>query len=983
MDRTRPVLIVVRILWSEAEGELGVFAPPLGRPRRREDHRRGDVVDASKLPDELLDLLCDLRTDRATGAGQRERDIDRAAFDGDVVDQAKLDEIQSELGVDHLAKGLGDVIYRNHARSLLVGSADPGHAERPAIVLVRRRAVGHYARVSSGDHPRAAARGDELKTILGVIASVVGLAAYVYLAGWIVDLVRFSAARLPAGAAAAALSSQELFGDGLRSTLLMAAAFAVACALAYFSSARNWDVHGQDWHDIVRKGGVAKAAADPDADRQRRLREHRHAKQRAERADALVARSNGLVARVAGRVRSRAALSAADGPVGTPKPLEPAPLGDGAVRIIAGFNIMVLSALIAVGVGRAVGAAIPIARWVGVLIGLLVFLGARRALTRSSPLVLDSRIHAVVWGFVAVATLFAAAPVGVLVLTAVAVSTLGRTLARVQQPHSPAEFLRSPLPWALLTVCLLVGLAYSATPPVSFPQVTVSTASGTRTGGYLTRTSAGVYVVTCTALADATSSDERLDFIPTGEVQGVRIGGDAEYLDSGQRPSIATLALRALGINASPPTLFSASLRAEQPTCAGGGPSHLSTGTEDPALGAGVIAGPAPAGGRAYDGEPPIEATSPAPIAALARRYQPTLLVTVADRNWPVSVNTILAERGPHGEPVCLVQARAPQHVCPPTAASLGGPGAASSDYLQLPVTLSSDQSPNGQFQAFLRGQYISSGHLDHWLADPGVLDPWYSAQIYFYYAGPISSSQFPKQARDPSVPSGLIGLEYWFYYPFNYYPLIVNADLMDGAPIAGDHENVDLHQGDWEHVDVLLDPRTMTPAWLYMARHSYEGQFVPWSSPELTFDQGHPVLQAAFGGHPTYLPGCGARPRAVTHYLSSDWLSCGSGRFAFRAATTPLVDIAHTPWACWPGYFGEASTKLEVNAAGEPENVADSIKHFVFVAGPRAPLTQAENTGVCKSIGGPTAAESAAAATQVPRPLTPGHGTTSTGKPR
>jgi hypothetical protein len=154
----------------------------------------------------------------------------------------------------------------------------------------------------------------------------------------------------------------------------------------------------------------------------------------------------------------------------------------------------------------------------------------------------------------------------------------------------------------------------------------------------------------------------------------------------------------------------------------------------------------------------------------------------------------------------------------------------------------------------------------------------------------------------------------------------------------------------------------------VYLARHSYEGQFIPWSSPVLTFDQGHPVLQAAFGGHPTYVPGCGARPRAATADFSNDWLSCGSGRFAFRAATTPLVDIAQTPWACWPGYFGEASTQLEVNAANHAENVIDSVKHFVFVAGPRSPLQQAENTGVCNED--PRVAELAAASSaKLPRP--------------
>lgn len=830
--------------------------------------------------------------------------------------------------------------------------------------------------MTTGDVHAAPSRGEEFKAILGIAAATVGLLAYVWLVGWIVDLVRFAAARLPAGAATAALSNRELFGDGLRSTLLMAGVFAVSCVLAYLSSARNWDVHGQDWHDLMRKHGVANAAADEEAIHQRQLRERRHAENMAARARALEARSMrlpfGFAHRWAGRARSRDARKAQAGPPGEPKPLETAPLGDPAVRVIAGFNIMILSALVALGAGRAVGAAVPIAAWVGVLIGVLVFFTVRWLLTHWSPLLLDARIHAVIWVAVALATLFASAPVGVVVLTGVGVATLGRSLARVQQPRSVAQFLRSPLPWVLLTICLLIGLAYSATPPVGFPVVTVKMTNGSVTGGYLTRTSAGIDVVTCIALADATSTGERLELIPVSNIQDVTIGQGNEYLDSGARPSLATLALHALGIGGSTRTLFSAALRATQPTCAGAGPNTVAPGVEDPALGGGVIAGPAPAGGRAHDGESPIAQTSPPAIAALARRYQPTLLVTVADRNWPVSVNGVLAELGPTGRPVCLVQQRAPRMVCPPTAASLGGAGAQSSDYLQLPVTLRSNQSPAGQFQAFLRGQYTTSGSLHNWLSNPGVLDPWYSAQIYFFYAGPINSAQFPAQARNPDVPSGLIGLEYWFYYPFNYYPLLVNSDLMNEAPIAGDQENVDLHQGDWEHVDVLLDPQTMAPVWLYLARHSHEGQFIPWTSPSLTFDQGHPLLQAAFGGHPTYLPGCGARERSATADFSSDWLSCGSGRFAFRAATTPLVDIAQTPWACWPGYFGEASTRLEVQAANQPENVVDSIKHFVFVAGPRSPLQQAENTGVCRSD--PRAAEISAAAA-LSTPSTPTRG--------
>jgi hypothetical protein len=217
-------------------------------------------------------------------------------------------------------------------------------------------------------------------------------------------------------------------------------------------------------------------------------------------------------------------------------------------------------------------------------------------------------------------------------------------------------------------------------------------------------------------------------------------------------------------------------------------------------------------------------------------------------------------------------------------------------------------------------------------------------------------------------VASGLLGLEYWFFYPFNYYPTAVGSELMQDAPLAGDVTNTDLHQGDWEHVTVLLDPKTLRPQWLYMARHADEGEFYPWTSPSLAFDEGHPIVQAAFGGHPSYDNHCGARPRARVDNLSSDWVVCGSGRFAFRASSTPLVDLAQTTWACWKGHFGEAKPGLEVNALHEADDVVTSAREFVYVAGPISPLWQAENgnlgrgTGPCARAGGPAATELAAA---------------------
>ena len=86
-----------------------------------------------------------------------------------------------------------------------------------------------------------------------------------------------------------------------------------------------------------------------------------------------------------------------------------------------------------------------------------------------------------------------------------------------------------------------------------------------------------------------------------------------------------------------------------------------------------------------------------------------------------------------------------------------------------------------------------------------------------------------------------MIGLEYWFYYPYNYYPVVLQARLMEQTPLAAEGLNVDLHQGDWEHIDVLLDPNKLEPQWLYMARHGFEGQFVRWSPANIALEGTHP----------------------------------------------------------------------------------------------------------------------------------------------
>ncbi|HEV7938899.1 MAG TPA: hypothetical protein VGP18_12865 [Solirubrobacteraceae bacterium] len=63
-----------------------------------------------------------------------------------------------------------------------------------------------------------------------------------------------------------------------------------------------------------------------------------------------------------------------------------------------------------------------------------------------------------------------------------------------------------------------------------------------------------------------------------------------------------------------------------------------------------------PPGGRARDGEPPIEQTTPE-IAELAKRFQPTVLVSDTDPFWPVSVGALLEDIGTKASRrVCIVR---------------------------------------------------------------------------------------------------------------------------------------------------------------------------------------------------------------------------------------------------------------------------------------------------------------------------------------
>jgi hypothetical protein len=774
-------------------------------------------------------------------------------------------------------------------------------------------------------------RADPLELVELLIVLVVAV-AYVYVIGWVITWVRLSAADLPVDASLPMISHQLLFLAGLRLVVVMAIAFAAMCGVAWAVHAWTWERRAPEWHSVIKHGRVQAARRHP---------------------------------RVFRRGSVKEALSFSSQP---PADLVPASVGDTFVRVIAGFDVGVVAATFGLAAARVlkspIDQAFPPGPWwdlfvpwalvTAILSLLLAWLG---------PLWGNRFFHAALWVAVVVVALVSEAPVGLLLLTWGGVASLGRAYGRARSSQNRGllasghprhlSFALSPLPWLLLTIYALVGIAYYGQPPVTFSQTTVTTPSGARVGGYLSRTGEGLYLVSCTPLADATSANVNATLIPSGDIKAMTTTTTPFVVDSGERPSLPTVVLHALGIEATTPAWIRPEVRAIRPTCAGDPLPTSSVGYPVPQLGAGVIAGPAPPGGRAVDGEAPIEQTSPG-IAALARRFQPTLLVTTADPFWPVSVGALLADRGAGGQATCLEHL--PTMSCPaktprpaPTMADLAAPSAPD-DFLEFPVSPALTSAPGPQLDAFLRGQPGYSGSvptLRARLANPGLLDPWMTAEIYFYYAENTDPATWP--APDAAIKGKFIALQYWFFYQYNYYPTVVNPSLMNDDPVSGDLVNTDLHQGDWEHITILLDYKTKQPLWVYMARHSNEGEYYPWNSPLLTFDQGHVVIQAAYGGHPSYDAHCRESLRlapalGIIRGRVADWIVCGSGRFAFRWQTTPLVDIAKTSWACWRGHFGDA-TPSEIEAAKLNEgSIQRAINADYLVAGPRSPLWQAEN---------------------------------------
>jgi hypothetical protein len=304
-------------------------------------------------------------------------------------------------------------------------------------------------------------------------------------------------------------------------------------------------------------------------------------------------------------------------------------------------------------------------------------------------------------------------------------------------------------------------------------------------------------------------------------------------------------------------------------------------------------------------GEVPVPVASPIAnphqAKTLAQRFEPSLVLERQDGFWPISVETI-DRLPPAEERPCLAPRRGAQ--CKRvTVEQLPWDGPTSA-FLDYPAA---NDDPEGERRSFAKAL--------------GSEAPRTGAQLYFYLTG-----------RSPQRPETL---QYWFYYPFNYLPVRrYGVDLAD----------VDLHEGDFEGLSVLLSAKAHRPVYVWMPRHTEEGERFTWNEGVLHRHGTHPIGFVAKGSHATY-ESCGRKFRTalVEHIpvvgrrvldVPDDHVSCAPQDRYRLSADVPMVNLARTWWACWPGHLGNAPGLGSVPVLGQALEQIDAD-------GPQSPLFQ------------------------------------------
>jgi hypothetical protein len=182
----------------------------------------------------------------------------------------------------------------------------------------------------------------------------------------------------------------------------------------------------------------------------------------------------------------------------------------------------------------------------------------------------------------------------------------------------------------------------------------------------------------------------------------------------------------------------------------------------------------------------------------------------------------------------------------------------------------------------FLGPTHYATG--DAALADDriGVTSKNYVAEAQALHAQPQYANRvYGHTATDND---GRLWLAYWFFYFYNDYNLV------------GPFVKAGLHEGDWEMIQLRLDPTGAVPDLAVYAQHTHAGQR-PWNQVERVGDQ--PVVYPARGSHASYFS-------ADVHW-TGDWFDFADGKRPAPPLTLEILsDVAGVnDWALWPGMWG------------------------------------------------------------------------------
>ena len=167
-------------------------------------------------------------------------------------------------------------------------------------------------------------------------------------------------------------------------------------------------------------------------------------------------------------------------------------------------------------------------------------------------------------------------------------------------------------------------------------------------------------------------------------------------------------------------------------------------------------------------------------------------------------------------------------------------------------------------------------------------------------------------------VGSSGLWLQYWFWYFLNDYQLALG---------------IDVHEGDWEMVQLHIAPGAQEPDEAVYAQHTYS-QIKPWDEVRRhDGDAQRPRVYVARGSHASFFePG----------YHETDFYDVCDGEQVPKTKPIELRDVTTPPaWMLWPGHWG--STKARYPGPGAPcahpqWNDPESLRRIAHVVREKEP---------------------------------------------